>query len=126
MDELPGADRQPIDMFVQDLDGQSIPEDYLDLMRYSNGMVGCPGEEAYLLLHRLDELPKINAAACVNELAPGMLIFGSDGGGMTYAFDTRSEPAKIVEVPSEILGWDEVWTTWDDFEAFITDLSRRT
>lgn len=54
-----------------------------------------------------------------------MLIIGSDGGGMTYGFDLRTHPAKTVEVPSEVLGWKDIWNTWDTFEAFMVDLSQR-
>ena len=95
------------------------------MMRYSAGIEGWAGEEAYLMLYAIRELPRLNKLACVDEFAPGMLIIGSDGGGMTYALDVRTQPAKIVEVPSEVLSWDEVWNTWGSFEEFMIDLSRR-
>lgn len=102
-----------------------LPDDYLALMAQSDGIEGWVGENSYLVIYSLDQLPGVNERACTNEFAPGMFIFGSDGGGMTYAFDTRTEPVKTVEVPSEVLSWDEVWTAWDSFVDFVEALASR-
>ena len=41
----------------------------------------------------------MNKAYEVAEYAPGLLLFGSDGGGEAFAFDTRSATKPIVSVP---------------------------
>jgi hypothetical protein len=35
----------------------------------------------------------------VAQFAPDLLLFGSDGGGEAYAFDTRESPWGVVKVP---------------------------
>ncbi len=102
-----------------------LPEDYLAALRHSNGVEGWIGEHAYLMLYSIEELAGVNEAACADEFAPGMFIFGSDGGGMSYAFDLRTEPVKTLEVPSEVLSWDEVWMAWDSFMELLEALAGR-
>jgi hypothetical protein len=41
----------------------------------------------------------MNAGYGVSKFAPHLLLFGTDGGGEAYAFDTRTEPWNVVEVP---------------------------
>ena len=43
----------------------------------------------------------------VSEFAPGLILFGSDGGGEAYAFDVREAVPIIVEVPFIGMGGDE-------------------
>ncbi len=59
------------------------------------GFVG----NAYLILWRAGELTEMNRAYQVTDYAPGLFLFGSDGGGEALAFDTRSEAKPIVSVP---------------------------
>ena len=58
-----------------------LSQDYLDAMRQSDGIEGWVGENSYLMIYSLEQLPSVNKAACTDEFAPGMFIFGSDGGG---------------------------------------------
>jgi hypothetical protein len=46
----------------------------------------------------VEELLKMNKAYEAAEYAPGLFLFGSNGGGAAYAFDKRSNNS-IVAVP---------------------------
>ena len=41
----------------------------------------------------------MNGACEAEDRAPGLFIFGSNGGGEAYAFDTRTPEIPIVSVP---------------------------
>jgi hypothetical protein len=69
--------------------GHPLPTDYLRFLRQANGGEGFVGKEVYLVLWRVEELAGMNAAYHVAEFAPGLLIFGSDGGDEAFAFDLR-------------------------------------
>ena len=77
--------------------GYELPPEYVELMRLSNGGDGQVGEQSYLALFPVDQIIPINEAAAVAEFAPGFLIFGSNGMGVSYAFDTRNPSMPIVE-----------------------------
>ena len=102
-----------------------LPQEYVEAIRQANGIEGWINEHSFLVLYSLEELDSVNKAACTDEVVPGMVIFGGDGGGMTYGFDTRCTPAKIVEVPDETLSWDEIWRVWDSFDEFLEELAGR-
>ncbi len=77
----------------------SLPTQYVDFLRQSNGAEGSVGENSYLVLWSIEEIEPLNEAYAVNEFAPGLIFIGSDGGDVAYAFDTRDEAMPIVEVP---------------------------
>ncbi|GAB2470157.1 hypothetical protein GCM10011375_41020 [Hymenobacter qilianensis] len=68
--------------------GQAPPE-YLQAMARYQGGAGQVGT-AYLDLWEPADVLEANAAYQVEEFAPGFTIFGSDGGGMAYAFERTS------------------------------------
>jgi hypothetical protein len=98
LDLKPGASENLLKMVESQL-GVSLPPEYADFLKYSNGAEGTIGENSYLVLWPVEEIAPLNKAYAVGEFAPGLLLFGSDGGGVGYAFDTRSETMPIVEVP---------------------------
>ncbi|WP_053059952.1 MULTISPECIES: SMI1/KNR4 family protein [Burkholderia cepacia complex] len=75
-----------------------LPDDYLTFLREHNGGEGFIDNE-YLMLWRAEDIVTFNEEYEVAEYAPGLLLFGSNGGGEAYAFDTRVSPMQIVEVP---------------------------
>jgi hypothetical protein len=99
--------------------GLSFPDDYKNFMMEFNGAEGPIGSQSYLMLWRIEELEDLNKVAAVDEFAPGLLLFGSDGGGMSYAFDTRKTNTLIVEVPTEILSIDKVKQCGQTFQEFL-------
>jgi len=79
--------------------GIRLPADYVEFLHRANGGEGFIGGNAYVILWRVEELAQMNADYEVRAYAPGLLMFGSDGGGEAFAFDTRSDAAPIVSVP---------------------------
>jgi SMI1 / KNR4 family (SUKH-1) len=76
----------------------TLPSDYANFLRASNGGEGFVGDN-YLALWKAEELKQLNDEYQVPEYAPGLLLFGSDGGGEAYAFDTRQAPWTVVQMP---------------------------
>lgn len=83
---------------VEESCGISFPEDYRSFFLKMNGGEGFIGEE-YLILWKVDELEQFNKEYEVEKYAPGLFLFASNGGGEGFAFDTRSLPFKVVQVP---------------------------
>ena len=113
---LPEADYQH---YARLLTGKVSP-DYLAFMHAHNGGEGPVGEENYVRLLRLDEIPAYNAACTDLEGVSGYLIFASDGGNTVYAF--RGADA-VVEFDHIGLEPDEALHIAEDFTGFLTSLS---
>src|ERR1051325_5307671 len=71
-----------------------LPADYLDFLKFSNGIEGKVGEKGYLILWSAEILPEVNNGYEVSEWMPGFFIIGSDGGDTAYGIDTRSKGAE--------------------------------
>ncbi|KNY30131.1 Cell wall assembly/cell proliferation coordinating protein, KNR4-like protein [Pseudobacteroides cellulosolvens ATCC 35603 = DSM 2933] len=100
-----------------------FPKDYLNFLLTGNGGEGWVGENSYLSLWKIDEIISLNEAYEINEFAPGLILFGSDGGLNAYAFDSRNE-STIVEVP--FIGMDliEVKNCGSNFVEFLKFLNK--
>ncbi|GGJ90870.1 hypothetical protein GCM10007426_20070 [Alloalcanivorax dieselolei] len=101
--------------------GIDFPEDYLEFLRVSNGgegFVGCH----YLVLWKAEELEEFNDDYEVNENAPGIFLFGSDGGGEGFGFDLRSKPYRVLQVPFIGMSVQDAKPVADGFSHFIERL----
>lgn len=78
--------------------GVAVPDDYLNFLREHNGGEGFIGTK-YLIFWKAEELVDFNRQYEVEEYAPGILLFGSSGGGEGYGFDTQAASVPIVRVP---------------------------
>ena len=78
--------------------GKSLPDDFIELYKYSNGGEGFLGD-GYIIIWRAEELENFNVDYEVAVYAPGIILFGSNGGGEAFGFDTSSEPYKVVQLP---------------------------
>lgn len=78
--------------------GVALPRDYLDFLRQHNGGEGFIGRK-YIIFWKAEELADFNREYEVEQYAPGILLFGSSGGGEGYGFDTQSAAMPIVQVP---------------------------
>jgi hypothetical protein len=78
--------------------GVALPSDYLSFLRQHNGGEGFIGDN-YIIFWKAEELADFNREYEVEKYAPGILLFGSDGGGEGYGFDTQSAAMPIVRVP---------------------------
>ena len=99
-----------------------LPMDYKEFLEKANGGEGFIGKN-YLILWATEELTQFNNEYEVKDYAPGLVLFGSDGGGEGYAFDTRTTPAPIVQVP--FIGMDLMYARpmAVSFGEFITKLA---
>lgn len=88
-----------------------------------NGGEGFLGED-YLILWGAEELAQFNREYEVQEYAPGLVLFGSDGGGEGFAFDTRSSPPQIVQVPFIGMELQYANPVGSDFRDFISKMGR--
>ena len=77
--------------------GIRLPEDYRRFLLSHNGGDGFVGQ-SYVILWRAEELQELNEAYEAPRWVPGLLLFGSDGGGEAFAFDMRHE-AEVLSVP---------------------------
>lgn len=102
----------------------ALPADYKGFMRIYNGGEGFIGDQ-YLILWRTDELIDFNRDYEVPKYAPGLLFFGSNGGGEAFAFDTRpSEEMKIRMVPFIGMTLKDAKPLANTFESFLTRLAK--
>jgi len=85
-----------------------------------NGGTGFVGKN-YLMAWRVEDLIQFNKELFVDVAAPELLLFGSDGGGESFAFDTRSSPPLIVAVPS-IVYLEDAIVIAPDFNSFLQHL----
>lgn len=106
--------------------GIIFPDGYKELMLHSDGLEGSIGDSAYLVLWKLEEIFELNREYCVQEFAPGLVLFGTDGGDTAYAFDCREVPARIVSLPFIGMALDQIvecGTTFNEFLKYVEQKS---
>lgn len=96
-----------------------LPDDYLDFLRHHDGGEGIFGKN-YVVLWRAGELNSFNSDYEVEELAPEIILFGQDGGGEAYGFDTRLGSMAIVRVPLIGISADDAVHLAPNFIDFLT------
>lgn len=106
--------------------GVRFPKDYADFLATSDGAEGFIGEQdnAYLSLWPVERLAEMNAAYKTNEYSPGLLLFGSDGGGEGYAFDLRSSEPSVVQMPFDSIDPRDARACGRTFTEFLELLSK--
>lgn len=102
--------------------GKPLPSDYLQFIGEHDGGEGFVGDN-YLILWRVGELAAFNLEYEVEQYAPGIILFGSDGGGEGYGFDMREESLSIVRIP--FIGMDLRYATHvaENFRDFLIRLA---
>jgi len=103
--------------------GVKLPEDYKELLRLTNGGEGFIGTNSYVVLWRIEELASMNRSYNVRQYAPGLILFGTNGGGEAYGFDTRGHQWLIVQVPFIGMSWDVAIVLGGTFNEFLNQLS---
>lgn len=99
-----------------------LPAEYKIFLKLTNGGEGFIGANSYLILWPVEELIELNKSYKIDDYAPGLFIFGSNGGGEAYAFDTRMGIMDVVQVP--FVGMDMALTQKiaTSFDKFIEKL----
>jgi len=100
----------------------SLPKEYVDFLLRMNGGYGFVGE-AYFSLWRFDELIEDNKRSGISEYMPGLLAFGSDGGGEAFAFDMRFGVNDVICIPFIGLDWENVRQIAPTFDKFLEKVS---
>ena len=91
-------------------------------MQQSDGGEGFIGL-AYVIFWRLGELLEMNNGYQVEKYAPGLLLFGSDGGGEAFAFDTTQKGVTIGIVPFIGMCVEEYCPIAETFLAFLNEVA---
>jgi len=119
----PPASEGTIAAFEKSADVQ-LPDDYRKFLSIVNGAEGCIGKIEFVVLWAIEELVRSNLALNVQVYAPGLLLFGSDGGGEAYGFDMRTSPWTIVQIPFVAMEWCDAWPIATSFTGFLEHLYR--
>jgi hypothetical protein len=104
--------------------GLRLPPEYKLFLQSCDGGEGFIGPNAYVIFWRIVELLEMNKAYQVEEYAPGLFIFGSDGGGEAFAFDTRESTMPIVSVPFVGMELELAKPIGETFNDFVENLAR--
>lgn len=100
-----------------------LPQDYLKFIREHNGGEGEVGK-SYLKIWRIEELSDENLAYNVDEYAPNLFLFGSNGAGEGFGFDFRKELLSIVVIPFIGLDWKNAIFMGNTFSEFLDQLKK--
>lgn len=98
-------------------------QDYLDFIAKHNGCDGSIGEEGYVRIWSLDNVIARTEGSNVAELAPGLLLFGGDGGNEAFAFDRQDPKWPIVMVPLVGMSRKDMKFVAGTFTEFIERLA---
>jgi hypothetical protein len=122
----PGATEEAIQKLLA-YAGVALPEDYLQFLRWSNGIEGPIGDHGYFALYSAEEILEANEGYGLPDSAPGFLLVGTDRGGTGFALDIRSKNPRAmeyVEMDFIFLDPDEIGTREPSLFDFLTHLSR--
>jgi hypothetical protein len=123
LNSRPPATEESIGAF-ESTSGKQLTPDYREFLTLANGGEGFIGKHSYVIFWSLDELASMNRAYEVDNYAPGLLMFASDGGGEAFGFDTRSTPWTVVQVPFIGLGWKLARPMAKSFLEFLEHLHK--
>jgi len=115
------ASAAAVELFERQL-GVKLPPEYVEFLTITNGGEGFVGKSAYVILWAIGELASMNQAYEVQTYVAGLLIFGSDGGGEAFSFDTRNPRWPIVQVPFIGMAWDVAQPMGMTFREFLEHL----
>lgn len=102
-----------------------FPRDYVEFLLLGDGGVGRVGDLSHAIFWKVEELFELNNAYEVAEYAPGILLFGSNGGGEAFGFDRRFTAAPIVQIPFVGMSLDYAERLAGTFMEFLKYLANR-
>jgi hypothetical protein len=100
-----------------------ISSDYLEFLLIGNGGCGEVGSGDYAMFWGSDEILKFNLEYETNTHAPGLILFGSNGGLEAFAFDSSHGTVTIGIVPFVGLSLVEYRPMAQSFCEFLELLS---
>lgn len=120
--ELPATDA--IVRGAEEALGKQLPADYQAFLQQHNGGEGFIGKH-YLILWKAQELAEFNKRYEVPQYAPGFVMFGSTGGGDGFAFDTRTIPYRIMQVPFIGMSLEDGFFVADSFTKLLERMAEK-
>lgn len=102
--------------------GAVFPMLYSELIRRTNGVEGFLSQVNYVQIWSISQLVELNKNYDIRQSAPGLLLFGSNGGDAGYAFDLRSDAMPVVEVPFIGLSLQTATLVGTSFESFLENM----
>jgi hypothetical protein len=102
-----------------------LPGDYVAFLKGHNGGEGFIGNDSYVILWAVEELESFNREYEVGSCCPELLLIGSNGGGEAYAFDKRSTPWCVVQVPFIGMDYSLCEIIGSSFSEFIETLFKK-
>lgn len=108
--------------------GLDFPEEYLNLLRYSNGGEGeLAAQPLWFSIFPIEEVLEVNRDYEIERYLPGYFAFGSNMGGEMLLFDTReSKPWKVYYAPCIGMEEDQVVECTADFNEFVRAMGRQS
>lgn len=103
--------------------GKRLPVDFRAFLLRYNGGEGSIGKH-YLIVWKAEELAKFNREYEVHDYAPGLIAFGSNGGGECFAFDTRETHFPVVQVAFIGMCLNDAVRVADSFEKLLEKMVR--
>jgi len=100
-------DGAPTPLVVHGIVEIGAPADFVEFVGSFDGAEGWVGD-SYVSLWPAADVIANNETIQVDALAPGLLLFGSDGGTEAYGFDRRANPWLVVRVPFVGLSRDRI------------------
>jgi hypothetical protein len=95
--------------------------DYRDVFARYDGIEGFVGREQYVQLWKAADIAKLNTAYQVDDYAPGLMLFGTDGGDTGYGIDGVTK--RYVSVPLVGLSREAFRDVGGTFEEFLEKLA---
>ena len=95
-----------------------LPGEYVDFLKMANGGEGFVGKN-YVIIWGVQDLAAMDDSYEIQKYVPGLLVFGSSGGGDAYGFDIRGPQWQIVRVPFVGMQWDVAEPIASSFGKFL-------
>ena len=116
----PGSDEETINAAYREL-GLVPPREYVAAMQFTDGGEGFIGQ-SYLRLYSSNRISELNRAYQISVFAQGLVLFGSNGGGEAYCFETRNGDVEIVQLPFIPMDFKHIRRFGGNFLQFLTAL----
>lgn len=118
----PGASTEAL-AALRNTVGVGLPDEYFDLLAFSNGGEGpLPVPPYNFCLDSAEDAARLKREKTYDESFPGFFVIGGNGSGEYIAFDLRgSEPRRVVALDMTNIDLDEsVQPIAPNFSAFLT------
>lgn len=109
---------------IREFSSNGFPDDYVAFMTEHDGGEGFIGDQ-YVILYKAAEIPGYNRDYEIERFAPGFVLFGTNGGGEAFVFDTREGEHSVAMVPFIGISHNDAIGVGASFSDFVSRLIRR-